>query len=31
MNRLSLACLAALTILPLHAREILLQGKGKLT
>lgn len=30
MNRLSLACLAALTILPLHARDVLLQGKGKL-
>lgn len=30
MNRLSLLCLAALTTLPLHAREVLLQGKGKL-
>ena len=30
MNRLSLACLAALSVLPLQARDILLQGKGKL-
>jgi len=30
MNRLSLACLAALSLSPLHAREVLLQGSGKL-
>lgn len=29
-RRLSLACLALLSALPLHARDVLLQGKGKL-
>lgn len=30
MNRVSLFCVAALVVLPLQAREVLLQGKGKL-